>query len=332
MLKIAINGFGRIGRHAFKVAFEKKGIKIVAVNDLADNKTLAHLLKHDTAYPEYDHEVSYDDKHIVVGKKKIKAFSERDPSKLPWKKLGIDIVIESTGVFNTKEKASAHIEAGAKKVVISAHAKGEGVRGFVRGVNCKSYKNEKIIDTASCTTNCTAPVMYVLQKEFGIKKAVLTTIHSYTANQNLQDGPHKDLRRARAAGQNMIPTTTGAALATTDVVPELKGKFDGIAVRVPTITVSISDFTLVTKKKVTVEQVNKALIKASKTYMKDVLGVTNEPLVSSDFIEDPHSSIVDLGFTKVIDGDLVQIIAWYDNEWGYANRLIEMAVIAGNKK
>lgn len=325
MIRVAINGFGRIGRHAFKVAWTKKNIQVVAINDLTETGVLAHLLKYDTAYPEFPAKVSHDKNHLVVGNKKIAAFAEKDPSKLPWKKLKVDVVIESTGVFRTREAAMAHVKAGAKKVIISAPAKGEDVPGFVRGVNCDSYNGEVVVDNASCTTNCTAPIVTVLDNEFGIEKAMLTTIHSYTADQNLQDGPHKDLRRARAAAENMVPTSTGAAVATTKIIPHLAGKFDGLAVRVPTPTVSLTDFTFLLKKNATVEQINKALIKASKTYLKGILAVTDEPLVSSDFIGNPYSSIADLELTNVVDGNLAKVVAWYDNEWGYANRLVEMA-------
>jgi len=328
-MNIAINGFGRIGRHACKVAHEK-GLNVVAINDLTDNKTLAHLLKYDTAYPALPYDVSYTDDSLVIDGKKVPAFSERDPANLPWKKVKVDVVLECTGVFRTKEKASAHITAGAKKVILSAPAKGAGVKGFVRGVNCEGYNSEDVIDTASCTTNCTAPVVKIIDDAFGIEKAMLTTIHSYTAGQNLQDGPHKDLRRARAAAQNMVPTTTGAAKATTKVLPSLAGKFDGIAVRVPTLTVSLTDFVFFLKKDVTVDDVNNALkTAAADAHWQGVFTVTEEPLVSSDFIGNSHSSIADLEMTRVVDGNLVKIVSWYDNEWGYANRLVEMAEIVG---
>ena len=330
-MKLAINGFGRIGRHAFKVAYEK-GIEVVAINDLTDNKTLAHLLKYDTAYPDFAHEVSYTEDAITIDGKSITALSERDPSALPWKDLGVDIVLECTGVFRTKEKASMHLTAGAKKVILSAPSKGEGVNGFVRCVNCGSYDGEDVLDTASCTTNCTAPVVKIIDDAFGIEKAMLTTIHSYTADQNIQDGPHKDLRRARAAAQNIVPTTTGAAKATTKVLPQLAGKFDGIAVRVPTITVSLTDFIFLLKKDVTVDDVNAALKKASEdAHWQGVFTVSEEPLVSTDYIGNSHSSIADLEMTRVVDGNLVKIVSWYDNEWGYANRLVEMAEIVAEK-
>ena len=329
-IKMAINGFGRIGRHAFKAAWDKKNIEIVAVNNLSsDSHSLAHLLKYDTAYPNWPKEIGYDDDHLIVGRKKVKVYSEKDPINLPWKKLGIDIVLECTGVFRDAQGAGKHVQAGAKKVIISAPGKGEGIETYIRGVNCESYAEAKILDNASCTTNCTAPVMRVMADRFGVKKAMLTTIHSYTADQNLQDGSHKkDLRRARAAAQNIVPTTTGAATATTKAIESLVGKFDGISVRVPTITVSLVDFTLLLEKKVTVEEVNDAFVSASEGYMKGIMAVSDEPLVSSDYIGNPHSSTVDLGMTKVVDGDLVKILAWYDNEWGYANRLVEMAEIS----
>jgi glyceraldehyde 3-phosphate dehydrogenase len=329
-MKIAINGFGRIGRHALKVAWEKEGIEVVAVNDLTDNKALAHLLKHDTAYPDFSHEVGYSDDAITIDGKEIVALSKRDPANLPWAELGVDVVLECTGVFRTKEKASLHLAAGAKKVILSAPGKGEGIKGYVRCVNCGSYDGGDVIDTASCTTNCTAPVVKIIDDAFGIKKAMLTTIHAYTADQNIQDGPHKDLRRARAAAQNIVPTTTGAAVATTKVLPQLAGKFDGIAVRVPTITVSLTDFVFLLEKDVTIEDVNNALkTAAADSHWQGVFTATEEPLVSSDFIGDPHSSIADLGMTRVVDGNLVKIVSWYDNEWGYANRLVEMAEIVG---
>jgi len=327
-IRVAINGFGRIGRHSFKIAWENKNIEVVAINDLTDNKTLVHLLKYDTAYPDFNKKISYDEEYLYVNGKKIKTFAQKDPSQLPWKKLKVDMVIESTGRFRTKEEAGLHLKAGAKKVIISAPAKGDGVESFVCGVNSEKYSGQKILDTASCTTNCTAPVMYVLEKEFGVEKGLMSTIHSYTSDQNLQDGPHKDLRRARAAAQNIVPTTTGAAISVTRVIPELAGKFDGIALRVPTITVSLTDFSVVLKKDVAREQVNKALKKAAKTYLKGVMDTTEEELVSSDFIGNPYSSIVDLNLTNVVGGNLVKVISWYDNEWGYANRLVEMAVTA----
>ncbi|HAZ28350.1 MAG TPA: type I glyceraldehyde-3-phosphate dehydrogenase [Candidatus Magasanikbacteria bacterium] len=329
MIRIAINGFGRIGRHALKVALQKKNVQIVAINDLTDTKTLAHLLKYDTAYPDITARVTFDQKNIIVNGKKITIFCEKDPVALPWKKMKIDVVIESTGRFTNEAGAGLHLKAGAKKVVISAPAKGGSIATYVRGVNDKTYDGAAIIDNASCTTNCTAPVMLVLEKEFGVAKAMLTTIHAYTADQNLQDGPHKDLRRARAAAENIVPTSTGAAIATAKVIPSLKGKFDGLAIRVPVVTVSLSDMTVLLKKNATIDAVNNAMKKAEKTYLKGILATTDEPLVSSDFIGNSFSSIVDLPLTNVVDGNLVKVIAWYDNEWGYANRLVEMVMMAG---
>ena len=327
-MNLAINGFGRIGRQAFKIAFGRKNINIVAINDLTDSKTLAHLLKHDTSYREWERKVSFDEKHIVVDGKKIPVYAEKDPAALPWKTLKIDTVLECTGRFTKRDGAELHIKAGAKRVIISAPGKGGEIPTYVRGVNCSQVKKEKsaVINNASCTTNCIAPVMAVLEETFGIKKAMMSTVHGYTADQNLQDGPHKDLRRARAAAENIVPTTTGAAKAVGEVIPNLKGIFDGISLRVPILTVSLADITAVLKKKVTKEEINKALIDASKTpRFKNVLITTTEELVSSDFIANPYSSIVDLNLTNVVDGDLVKVIAWYDNEMGYSYRLVEMA-------
>jgi len=334
-MNIAINGFGRIGRHTFKIGFGRKNFNIVAINDLTDTKTLAHLLKYDTAYNAYDKEVTYDEKNIIVDGVKIPVFAEKDPSLLPWEKLKVDVAIESTGHFTKKDGAELHIKAGAKKVVISAPAKGEGVPTYVRGVNCGKVKDEtaRVISNASCTTNCIAPVMAVLEEEFGIEKAMMSTVHAYTGDQNLQDGPHKDLRRARAAAESIVPTTTGAAKAVAETIPAVKGIFDGIALRVPVVTVSLSDITAVLKKKVTKEEINEAFVKASKTKrFEGVLDATTEELVSADFIGNPYSSIVDLNLTNVVDGNLVKVVAWYDNEYGYAGRLVEMAEMFGAGK
>jgi glyceraldehyde 3-phosphate dehydrogenase len=327
-MNIAINGFGRIGRQAFKVAFAKKNIKIVGINDLTDTKTLAHLLKHDTSYGLYDMPVEYDEKNLIIKGKKIPVFAEKDPSLLPWGKLKVEIVLECTGRFTDKAGAELHVKAGAKKVVISAPAKGGGVPTYVRAVNCAKCKKEtsNVINNASCTTNNIAPVMAVLNEKFGIEKAMMTTVHGYTADQNLQDGPHKDLRRARAAAENIVPTTTGAAIAVTEVIPAVTGVFDGLSLRVPVPTVSISDMTVLLKKNVTKEDINKAMVEASKTErFAGVLTTTTEPLVSSDFIGDTHSATVDLNLTNVVGGNLVKVVAWYDNEVGYANRLVEIA-------
>jgi glyceraldehyde 3-phosphate dehydrogenase len=332
MPRIAINGFGRIGRNTFKAGFDKPGFDVVAVNDLTDAKTLAHLLKHDSTYRTWDKKVSSDEKNLIVNGKKIPVIAEKDPKALPWGKMKVDVVLECTGRFTSEESAMQHVTAGAKRVIISAPAKGGNVPTHVIGVNEKGAgKTAKIINNASCTTNCIAPVAAIMHSVFGVKKAMMTTIHSYTADQVLQDGPHKDLRRARSAPQNMIPTTTGAAIATTEVIPELKGLFDGISIRVPTPCVSLSDFTFLLKRKTTKEEVNDVLKKASKqpTY-KGIMEVTEEELVSSDFIGNPASSIVDLPFTQVVDGDMVKILAWYDNEWGYSHRLAEIAILVGS--
>lgn len=326
--KIAINGFGRIGRAAFKIALEKPNLEVVALNDLTEPSVLAHLLKYDTTYGIYDREIRVTEKGITVDGKEYPVYAEPDPKKLPWGKFEVDVVLECTGRFTDKDASAEHLKAGAKKVILSAPSKGEdgSVPTFLMGVNDKDYKDETVVSNASCTTNSLAPVAQVLHEKFGIAKALMTTIHSYTADQNLQDGPHKDLRRARAAAQNMVPTTTGAALAVTQVMPELKGLFDGLSVRVPTIVVSLTDFTFLLKKETTREEINAAFKEASQSARyANVLSVTEEPLVSSDFIGNPYSSIVDLSLTKVIGGDLVKVVAWYDNEWGYSNRLVEMA-------
>lgn len=328
MVNIAINGFGRIGRQAFRAAWIKKKVKIVAINDLTDTQTLAHLLRYDTAYGTWMEDISFDESNIIVDGKKIPVFAEKDPSLLPWAKLKVDVVLECTGRFTSKEGAEAHVAAGAKKVIISAPAKGGGVPTYVLSVNDSGLKNEEsnVINNASCTTNCISPIMAILEEKFGIEKAMMTTVHGYTADQNLQDGPHKDLRRARAAAENIVPTTTGAAIATTEAIPDLHGLFDGLSIRVPVPTVSLSDITAVLKKQVTKEQLNKVFIEAAEsTRYKGIVAVTNEPLVSSDFIGNPHSAIVDLALTNVIGGDLVKVVAWYDNEAGYSNRLVEMA-------
>lgn len=328
MKKVAINGFGRIGRNAFKIAFERNDIEIVAINDLTDNKTLAHLLKHDSSYGEYQHSVEFDDESMTVNGKRIQTFAETDPAKLPWGDLGVDVVIESTGFFVDPAKARAHIDpAGANRVVISAPAKGEGADTIVLGVNDDKLKDgvTEVVSNASCTTNCIAPVMAVLENNFGVEKAMMTTVHSYTASQKLQDAPAKDLREARAAAENIVPTTTGASIATTLVVPSLKNKFGGLSVRVPTPVVSLSDITFISKRDVTVEEINNAFKEASRQpYYQGILAVTEEELVSSDFKGNSHSCIVDLPLTAVTAGNLVKVVAWYDNEWGYSNRLVEL--------
>jgi len=335
MIKVAINGFGRIGRSAFKVALDahKDEVEIVGINDLTDAKTLAHLLKYDTAYGIYHRNISHDENDIVVDGAKYRVYAEKDPSALPWKDLDVDVVVESTGFFTDKEGSMGHIKAGAKRVVISAPAKGAGVGTYLIGVNAdKDTGQEQIINNASCTTNCIAPVAAVMHAQFGIIKAMMTTVHSYTADQNLQDGPHKDLRRARAAAENIVPTTTGAAIATTEAIPELKGLFDGMAIRVPTPVGSISDFTSLLKKKVTVDEINKAFKEAvGNPIYKGILAVTEEPVVSSDIVGRTESSIVDLSLTQVVDRDLVKVFAWYDNEMGYSHRLVEQTIRAGKQ-
>lgn len=330
MKKIAINGFGRIGRAAFKIALEKKGVQVVAINDLTDTKTLAYMLKSDSVYGRYAKKVSYDEKNLIVNGRKYPVFAEKDPSRLPWKNLGVDVVLECTGVFETKEDLKKHIKAGAKKVVLSSPAKDKETQTLVFGTDLTAQtlgKNESIVSNASCTTNCIAPVIQVLQNKFGIEKALMTTIHAYTATQRLVDGPDpKDLRRGRAGALNMAPSTTGAAKATTLVIPELQDKFDGVAIRVPIACGSLSDITAVLKKDVTAEDVNKALIYASKQPLfKNIIGIADDELVSSDIVGTEFSAIVDVKFTKTI-GNLVKVFVWYDNEWGYSNRLVEMAM------
>ena len=316
--KIAINGFGRIGRNAFKLAFGRSDLEVVAVNDLTDTKTLAYLLKHDSNYGTYAHEVGYDDAGIIVDGKHIKVIAERDPAALPWGDLGVQLVIESTGRFTDKESAELHIKAGAKRVVISGPSKSEGVDTIVLGAS-------HVISNASCTTNSLGAVMAVLDAEFGVQKSLLTTVHSYTASQVVQDAPAKDVREGRNAAENIVPTTTGAAIAVTKTLPQLEGKFDGLSIRVPTPVVSLSDVTVLLERDVTVEEINEAFKKAaSEPYYQGILGVSEEPLVSRDYIGNSHSGIVDLLLTKVVGGNLAKIMVWYDNEWGYSNRLVEL--------
>jgi len=326
-VKVGINGFGRIGRNALKAAFNKHPeIEVVAINDLFDTKTLAHLLKYDSVFGTFDAEVEAKDSSIIVNGKEIKVFAERELANISWKDLGVEVVVESTGVFTAREKAVGHIEAGgAKKVIISAPAKGEDIT-IVMGVNEDKYdpENHHVISNASCTTNCLAPVAKVLMDNFGIEKGLMNTIHSYTNDQRILDLPHKDLRRARAAALNIIPTTTGAAKAVALVIPELKGKLNGFALRVPTPTVSIVDLTCQLSKSATAEQINEALKEAAEGKMKGILGYTEEPLVSMDFKGSELSSIVDGLSTMVIEDDLVKVVAWYDNEWGYANRVMDL--------
>lgn len=360
MIKIAINGLGRIGRASLKIALEKTGLNIVAVNDLAPARILSHLLKYDSVYGIYPYEVEVKESGIslqkeghtpasehfikdvnlfpdelIVNKHPIKVFSQKDPRQLPWKELDIDVVLECTGRFVEDGAAKAHLEGGARRVIISAPAKGSGeVQTYLVGVNAEAYQKQPLISNASCTTNCVAPVTKVMVEQFGVEKATMTTIHAVTTEQNLVDGPppllHPDLRRGRAALNNIVPTTTGAATATAAVIPALQDRFDGVAMRVPVLCGSITDFTFITSKNTTIAEVNQAFIKAEKdAYYKDVLATSAEPLVSNDIIGNPHSAIVDLTLTKVISGNLVKVLAWYDNEWGYSSRLVELAIEIG---
>jgi glyceraldehyde 3-phosphate dehydrogenase len=357
MVKVGINGFGRIGRIAFRIALLKHAneLEIAAINTSGSMNVegWAHLVNYDTMYRKYEREVTsekikdskkasdedpligylkVDGLNLPTGRQGIPILAQRDPAKIPWGKYEVDVVIESTGVFTDEEGAKKHAIAGAKRVVISAPAKGGNVGTYVIGVN-EASKDAEVISNASCTTNCVAPVAAVIHSAFGIEKALMTTVHSYTDDQNLQDNSHKDLRRARAAAENIIPTTTGAAIATTETIPELKGLFDGMALRVPTATGSISDFTFLLKKDVSVDDVNNALKKASteNVLFKGILAVSDEPLVSSDIIGRSESAIVDLSLTQVVAGNLVKVFAWYDNEWGYANRLVEQVIRVGQR-
>lgn len=336
-VRVAINGFGRIGRNAFKIAVDKhlEELEIVGINDLTEPKVLAHLLQYDSAYGVWDKKVSSDEKHIIVGDLKVPVSAEKDPTLLPWKDLDVDVVIESTGRFTDEEGMKAHLQAGAKRVVLSAPAKDGNVGTFLIGVNHDKYTGEQLINNASCTSNCIAPVIAIVEEKFGIQKALYTTVHSVTAEQNLVDGPppggkSNDLRRARAAYANMIPTTTGAAIAVTQAITSMQNLIDGRAIRVPTITGSLTDFTVLVKKPVTVEEVNQAFKDAVHTQRwAGIVAWTEDPLVSTDIIGRSESSIVDLSLTQVVGGDLVKIFAWYDNEYGYSNRLVEQVVHVG---
>jgi glyceraldehyde 3-phosphate dehydrogenase len=329
--RIAINGFGRIGRQAFKVAADNPDLEIVAINELGDADNMAYLLKHDTVHRSDEQEIRADGGALVVGSRRYRWLSIADPRQLPWKDLAVDVVVESTGRFTKRQQAEAHLEAGARAVVISAPA--SGAASFVLGVNESEYDPNKdtIISNASCTTNSITPVMAVLDEKFGVAKALMTTVHSYTSDQRLVDSPHSDWRRGRAAAQNIVPTSTGAAIAATEALPQLKGIFDGVSLRVPTIDVSLSDLTVLLKTRTTAEEINQAFRDAAASErFSGILAVSDEPLVSADFIGNPHSTIVDLELTQVIDGDFVKVFAWYDNEWGYANRLVEQVVMVGN--
>ncbi|HHY59363.1 MAG TPA: ArsJ-associated glyceraldehyde-3-phosphate dehydrogenase [Clostridia bacterium] len=331
-VKVAINGFGRIGRLVFRAAAKHPEIDVVAINDLTSAETNAHLLKYDSVHGTWDAEVKAVDGAIEVNGKQVKVLAEKDPAQLPWKDLGVDVVVESTGLFTDANKAKAHLEAGAKKVIISAPAKNEDIT-IVLGVNEDKYDpaHHHIISNASCTTNCLAPVAKVLHERFGIKKGLMTTVHAYTNDQRILDQAHKDLRRARAAGMSIIPTTTGAAKAVALVLPELKGKLNGFAMRVPTPNVSVVDLVAELEKETTVEEVNQALKEAAEGSLKNILGFSELPLVSSDFNGDPRSSIVDALSTMVMEGNMVKVIAWYDNEWGYSNRVAELIVYIARK-
>jgi len=333
-IRVAINGFGRIGRLVLRAAKKsgRKNLDFVAVNDLTDNKTLAHLFKYDSVHGRFDGTVGVTETGLKVDGDDLRVFAEKDPAKLPWKDLGVDIVVESTGLFTSKEKAVAHMQGGAKKVIISAPAKNEDIT-IVMGVNDAMYDpaEHHVVSNASCTTNCLAPVVKVVMDSFGFRRGFMTTIHSYTNDQNILDLPHKDLRRARAAAMSMIPTTTGAAKATALVIPAVKGKIDGIAIRVPTPDVSVVDLVAEVEKDTTVDEINAAFKVAAAGPMKGILGVCEEPLVSIDFTGDPRSSIVDLKCTNVIDGRLVKVVSWYDNEWGYSQRVVDLVALIGER-
>ncbi len=323
-LRVAINGFGRIGRLAFRAMLNNDQIEVVAINDLTDNHTLAHLLKYDSVHGKFNGQIQVNDEAIIVNGHAIKGFAEKDPSKLPWGELSIDVVLESTGRFTNSEGAGGHIKAGAKRVVISAPAKGTDIPTVVLGVNDQEIVgNETIISNASCTTNCLAPMAKVLDDNFGIEKGYITTVHAYTADQNIQDAPHKDLRRARAAAYSIVPTSTGAAKAVGLVLPHLQGRLDGIAMRVPVPDGSLTDLTVVLKQQVSVDQVNDAMKKAAGDHLDGILEYTEDPLVSADIVGNPHSCIFDAGLTSV-NGTLIKVVGWYDNEVGYSHRLVDL--------
>lgn len=332
MIKIAINGFGRIGRPSLKIIQEMDDIEVVAINDLSSVEDLAYLLKYDSAYGVYEKEVSHDKSNLIVDGKKIPVISEKDPSNLPWSDMGVDVVLECTGFFTKREGAQWHIKAGAKKVVISAPVKDDTIKTFVMGVNSDEItEKEDIISNASCTTNCLAPMVKILDDKFGVDKALMSTIHSYTSTQSTVDRAAKDHRKGRAAAQSIIPSSTGAAIATELVIPEISGNFDGMAYRVPTLVGSASDLTVVVKKDVTEDEINNAFREAEKNEFKGLVQATDEELVSHDIVGNPHSSIVQTDLTKVVGGNLVKVVGWYDNEWGYSNRLVELAKLLSSK-
>ena len=325
-IKVGINGFGRIGRNVFRVITERENIDVVAINDLADARTLSHLLKYDSVHGKFDGDIEVKEDSIVVKGKEIKLTKEKDPAGLPWKELGVDIAIESTGIFTKKADCAKHLEAGAKKVILSAPSKDQLDATIVMGINEKDLRPEhKIVSNASCTTNCLAPLVKVINDNFQIEKGLMTTIHAYTNDQNVADVMHKDLRRARAAAINIIPTTTGAAKAIGEVIPELKGKLDGMAMRVPVANGSVTDLVVSVKKATSTEEVNRVLKAAADNDLKGILEYCEDPIVSSDIIDNEHSCILDAMSTCVIDGNLIKVIGWYDNEWGYSNRMVDLA-------
>jgi glyceraldehyde 3-phosphate dehydrogenase len=327
MAKVAINGLGRIGRAAFKIILETPELELVAVNDLVPLDNLAYLLKYDTVYGRYEKGVESDDDSLIVEGKRYRVFNQRDPAQLPWGDLGIDVVFECTGVFTRKEGLEKHLQAGAKFVVLSAPAKSEDIGTVVHGVNTPEDDSVQMISCASCTTNSIAPVVEIMGRRIGISKAIMTTIHAYTATQSIVDGPHKRLRRGRAGAANLVPTSTGAAAATTKALPQYEGKFDGVAVRAPVPVGSITDIVFLTARKTTVEEVNRIFKEeAESEEYEGILGVSEDPIVSSDIIKDSRASIIDLGMTRVVDGDLVKVMSWYDNEWGYTNQMIREAL------
>jgi glyceraldehyde 3-phosphate dehydrogenase len=323
MIRVAINGFGRIGRMVFRAGYRDPEIEFVAVNDITDNRTLAHLLKYDSAHGIFDGTLSYNNEGLIVNGKKLLVLAEKEPKNLPWKRLNIDIVVESTGKFTKVEECKVHLDAGAKKVLLSAPGKGE-IMTIVKGVNEHLYKGERYVSNASCTTNCLAPLVKVLDDNFGIEHGFMTTVHAYTADQRLVDGPHTDLRRARSAGANIIPTTTGAASTVGEVIKHLKGRLDGISLRVPIQDGSVTDFVCVLKKDTTKEEINELFRSVADNELKGIIEYSDEPLVSSDIVGNPHSAIFDAQSTNVIDRRFVKVLAWYDNEWGYSNRMIDL--------
>ncbi len=324
MVRVAINGFGRIGRMVFRAGINKEHMEVVAVNDLTDTKTLAHLLKHDSVHGTLPNEIGHDDQHIIVDGNKIRVFAEKDPSKLPWKEYDVDVVVESTGFFRTTEKCQAHLDAGAKRVVISAPAKDEETKTIILGINEHELGDERIISMASCTSNCLAPLVKVLEDNFGIEVGYFNTIHAYTGDQRHVDGPHKDLRRARACAINIVPTTSGAAIAVEKAIPSVKGKVTGLAIRVPVPDGSITDLTCTLKKDVTVEQLNELFKNVAEHHLKGIMEYSEEPLVSTDIVGNTHSCVFDSLETHVLQKRTIKLLAWYDNEWGYSNRLVDL--------